>query len=210
MAERSQMAVPKWSSEVVFSFLVFSIFLLGTVVAISNLLFQVEWMASCIWLALITLIVYGGLKDEKSGLEVLGFFARKQFVESILQENGSIEIGYGFQLFGYRFFYNKVPLDKIDTVKWSPGQAPRFWSVCVWYYPDDPAKSLQRQKWSPKPDQDVFCVGPSRLKNDTATFGLAFVDFLRRAGANLVPGADDCTFVQERSSSKKNETQPAI
>jgi len=55
------------------------------------------------------------------------------------------------------------------------------------------------------PGQDLCLVGSSAPKAVTAAFGLALVEFLRQAGANLVAGTDDCHF-ERRTSSSEDKT----
>jgi len=59
------------------------------------------------------------------------------------------------------------------------------WHVCLWYDHQKPAEAKKRMKWSKKPEQDVYIVGPSRRRDDTAAFGHQFVTFLRNAGVTL-------------------------
>jgi hypothetical protein len=76
------------------------------------------------------------------------------------------------------------------------------WHVTLWFDHNDAAESLRR-KALPKPDQEVYVVGPRRRKKITEAFGLSFVEFLRAAGVILVPGEKDNCFV--RSVSVKSE-----
>ena len=96
------------------------------------------------------------------------------------QSDGSIEIRYGFRLFGRRYFFLKVPLDKIESVMWRPGQGGS-WTVLIRC--DD-----ERVKYG------IASIGPSRGVKKTEDLGLAIVDFLRDAGANLVEGEDETTY----------------
>ena len=127
-------------------------------------------------------------------IDSLGFFAFKQFAESVAPDTGSVEVRFGYHLLGRRLYYFTVPLEKIQEVEWSPGQNPELWIVFVWYDHDNPERSLKRRMLR-KPDQDIYCVGPSQCRERTETLGLAFVDFLLRGGARLVR-EDDCTFVR--------------
>ncbi|MHB0960100.1 MAG: hypothetical protein ACYC0X_19805 [Pirellulaceae bacterium] len=212
--ERAEMAIPTSYSEFIFSVALGTIAVLATLMAVLNLFFQVAIIVSCIWLAFIIWSIWTASKDDGGFrrwlINILGVFARKQFVESINHNAGSVEIHLGYQLFGCRLFYFQVPLDQIETVEWGPGQGgPRWWQVCIWYDHHDPKKRLERQKWGfRKPDQDVYCVGPSMRKEKTEAFGLTFVDFLCRAGATLVRGTDDCLFVRAASRTTENNRQP--
>ncbi len=207
MQERSEMPIPKCSYEFIVSTLIGMIVFIATATAALLLFFRVTIIAPCIWLAFVAWRVWATCKYQGSPrkclINFLGFLARKQFVESIPQDTGSVEIRFGYQLFGHRLFYFKVPLDKIETVKWSPGQAPRFWNVCIWF--DHPEKSPSRDNCTTPENMGIYCVGPSRRKKRTEAFGLAFVDFLRRAGATMVRGKDDCTFVWAKVGATEGE-----
>jgi hypothetical protein len=213
-AERSEMAIPRWSLENLFYLVLFTILVLASIVAVLNLVFrwdEVGMIASCLWLAILGFGIWlrckqqGGLREVL--LDCLDLFARRQFVESVPRGDGSVEIRFGFQLFGFRTLRFNVPLDKIETVEWSPGQAPKYWCVFIWFDHDIPELSQKRrqQKWVHKPDQDVYSVGPSRRKKTTAAFGLAFVEFLCRAGATLVRRDGDCTFVRAAGGTGEQE-----
>jgi hypothetical protein len=174
-------------------------------------------ISTCIGLVCIAWIIYaliissteyntenkGGFR--KSFIDFLGLYARKQFVECSPHDSGSIEFRYGYKLFKHRFLYFALPLEKIESVEWSAGQATSMagrdmndWIVFIWFDHDDPEKSLKRQT-SRKPDQDLYCIGPSVSKDIAAVFGQSLVDFLNRAGATFVR-KEFCSFV--RSTSK--------
>ena len=51
-------------------------------------------------------------------------------------------------------------------------------------------------------NRDVHVIGPSRMKALTHALGLAVLDLLRHAGAELTPGGDDHTFVRTRPGEK--------
>jgi hypothetical protein len=215
IAERSELAIPKWSSEFIFGIVLSLIFVLGTILAILNLFFRWEEIgiiAACIWLAITALIIWSIQKNEgsfgKFRIDFLGFYARKQFVESIPQDTGVVEIRFGFQLFGHRLYNFSVSLDKIESVRWVPYYSSNCMFIALNFDIDDPEVSQRRQKIGyRKPDQDVYVVGPSRSKKKTEAFGRAFVDFLRRAGATLVQGEDDHTFVRITSKTQTHEEQ---
>lgn len=197
MASRSEMAIPKGIGEIS-SCLNPTIVVLGTVLAIFNLVFR--WagegiIAAWIWLAIMAAIfcrLYREGAFRNFPIDILGFLAPRQFLESIFQDTGSVEIRYGFQLFGHRFFYFTVPLDKIISVAWGMGQDHR-WTVHIWHEQGFPDATQARQH----PGHKVYTVGPPRKDEKKAeTLGLALVDFLRQAGATLMRGDNDHTFVR--------------
>ena len=107
-------------------------------------------------------------------------------------------------------------MDKVESVDWRAGQASGMtgcdmddWHVALWFDHDDPIKSEKERQWHPKPEQDVYIVGPTRRKKDTASFGMEFVGFLRQAGAALEQGEDDCTFTRTTEGTNRNGETPA-
>ena len=87
-------------------------------------------ITTCIGLVFVALIIYGLIRTgreysegyeggfRKSFIDFLGLYARKQFVECIPQDSGSIEFRYGYKLFKHRFLYFTLPLEKIESVEW--------------------------------------------------------------------------------------------
>lgn len=203
VAERSEIAIPKWSGEVIAAIVFFVIAVIASLVAILNLVFRVDFVFSCIWLAFVALGVRGTCKGQggvrKCLINFLGYLACKQFVESIRHDTGAVEIGFGYQLIGCRLLYLKVPLDKIEYVDWRPGQAPGIWHVFIWFDHDDAERNM-KSKSRRKSDLNIYQVGPSRRKKRTEALGRAFVEFLCRAGATMVQGQDDCSYVRAPSA----------
>jgi hypothetical protein len=202
--ERSIMVVPKLRGEAFILGILTAIAVFFTAMAVYNLIFRVAIIAPCVWLGLLAYLAWGGREYEggyrKLGIDYLGNFARKHFIESVADGAGTVEIRYGYRFFGRTIHYLVVPLDKIRSVKWSPEQIRSFWSVALWYDKDGPEISSPEKKGSKSPAQEVCIVGPSGPKEKTEAFGRAFVDFLRQAGARLEPGGEDCAFVQKMRS----------
>jgi hypothetical protein len=203
--ERSEMAIPWWSGEIVFCAVVYTILGAGTLAALLNLCFRLHMVLACVWLAIMALLIWGTCKNQGGFrmclVNFFGFFSHRQFVESVPRETGSVEIRFGYRLFGRRLFYLTVALGKIESVNWSPGQNPSLWNVFIWFDHDDPQKSLTNQSCGrKKPGQDIYQVGPSRRRKKTEAFGMALVDFLRRAGAAMIQEENNCTFVRAPSA----------
>jgi hypothetical protein len=86
------------------------------------------------------------------------------------------------------------------------GRDMNDWTVFIWFDHHDPARSekKKRRKYR-KPDQKIYCVGPSTRKERTEALGLALVAFLRDAGADLVPAdIPDCFARRERAAEMKS------
>jgi hypothetical protein len=86
------------------------------------------------------------------------------------------------------------------------GRDMKDWSVALWYAHGDSEKSKKHHMLR-KPDQDVYIVGPSRRKEDTATLGIEFVSFLSCVGVLLIPGENDNVYVREATRTKNIQPQ---
>ena len=113
------------------------------------------------------------------------------------------QIQFGFDLFGHRFVQKLIPIESVESVEWSSGQATHMagrdmddWSVFLWFYLDDP-KGKGKERFPAKAGQGLYVVGPSRSKGQTAALGMSFVDFLRASSADLILASDTC-FVRAR------------
>jgi hypothetical protein len=200
-----ELAVPQPVRAVIGAFALTGFILFFVLLAVENLLNWAAVIPSLIWLSLVSAVLFGFCKERGISqvlTEILGAFARKQFARAIPHDGGQSEIQFGYRILGYQRLHLAIPLDKIKSVNWSTGQATHMagrdmndWSVALWYDHDDPARS-EEKKGLRKPDQEVYIVGPTGKKENTAAFGRSFVDYLRESGASLVAGDDDCTFVR--------------
>ena len=205
MTTRLEMPIPRSLGETIFVWVI-TVGVVGfSIQALLNLLsgedVVASWVWSSLWFAVViwqtwqSIIYEGGIR--KFAINYLGGLAGKHFAEIAPFCGQPTEIWFGFQLFRHRLVQQKVSLEKVESVKWNPGQATAMtgrdkkdWQVCLWFKHDGPSKS----KWQ-KPD-DVYIVGPSRRKEATEVLGLAFVDFLCNAGVPLVRGKGDACFVR--------------
>lgn len=175
--------------------------------AIYDLLNSIAFIPSILWLALVGFIIFVLWKEmgpKKVLIEIAGAFAPKQFVWVNPRGDTRKEMHYGYQVFGHRISYWKIPADKITEVYWNTGQASHMagrdmndWHVVIWYEHGDPAKMLKREKYSKNPDQDLYLVGPSGKKENTAAFGRSLLDLLQKSGVLLSQGEDDCHFKRD-------------
>ncbi|MHC4911379.1 MAG: hypothetical protein ACYTE5_00025 [Planctomycetota bacterium] len=204
---RSEMSIPKPTGEVIAAWVFTAFIVCFVTLSVSNLLNRVAILPSILLLLLVAAVVWAGCGEEGMRqflINILGSFASKHFAESISGTKHPTEIRFGFRLLGHRYFYLTIPLDKIETVEWDTGQATDLaghdmndWHITIWFDHDDPSKSQKQQDWHRKPDQDVYIVGPHRRKEDAVAFGRSLLDFLRQAGASLVKGQDECSFVRK-------------
>ena len=131
----------------------------------------------------------GGFRRLRVGF--LSSLTPRHFLECMPTSDGTVEIRYGFRLFGRGHFIIMLPLHGIENVHWRPGQAPLLWHL--WITCNHPELKY-----------GIVQIGPERRVDRTESLGLAVVDFLRRAGANLVEGDDEATY--ERVPSPSGET----
>ena len=202
------MQIPKSRGGVLVTIIV----VLSVCLAVANIFCRVAMIASLIWLAFITMMLWTPVK-KAGGFRIfltdcLGELVGRHFVEAGSLEAPASEIRFGYELFGQRFIRKSIAVDKIESIYWATGQATgrtgrdmNDWSVYLWFDHGDPAKSEMKRKWH-KPDQDIYIVGPPRRKAITEKFGLAFVAFIRAAGAPLVQGETNNQFERCKLTSK--------
>ena len=102
-------------------FVLFFVFL-----AITNLIFRVAIIPSILWLLF---VLYQNWPEYKYYgmrlwlIHLLASFSTKHFAESIQGNDGSSEFRLSYQLLGCRFQYFTIPVNKVNKVNWSAGQA---------------------------------------------------------------------------------------
>lgn len=197
------MPIPKPMGEIIGAVLYTCLVLIISLLSIYNLLrypFVIgSTIASLLWLALI--VWYLTSAFMKAGVQqyltnLYGYYACGHFIESIRQNNLPAKIRFGYRLFGHRFYYLSLPVDRIKRVEWSTGQASSLagkdmndWSVVIWYGHD---ASMERTTVP-----GIYIVGPARRKTDTAAFGQDVIRFLNDAGVMLLAEKDHCTFTRQ-------------
>jgi hypothetical protein len=182
---------------------------LSSACAVSNLIHPpADWRfavaggcASVLWLALIAFVlVLGVWQTGLSGSVVglLGMFSRRHFADARPTDDGTV-IGFGYQLFGRRFYYLREQITSLDV---STGQATAHagrdmndWSVALWYLPE---AGPTHGPWPGGRNDEVYIVGPARGRADAIEWLAEVVAFLRAAGVNLEPGEDDTEFRHRR------------
>jgi hypothetical protein len=200
------LTIPKPWQHIAFAWGVTAFVLFFVLVAIGDLLIGVAWIPSLLWLGFVCFQIYGIYKDEGLRGTIVGFlscFSGSHFADTTNDEAWEKEVRFGFRLLGHRFCCQKIAIQRIETVEWSPGQATGMtgrdvddWSVKVWFDHGDRDRS-ERRKYARKPDQDIYIVGPSRSKGLTFAFGRELLSFLIHAGAVLEQGDNDHTFVRK-------------
>ena len=207
----SELPVLKVKRAVIGAIMLTAFILFFVILAIYNLCSWTAIIPSTIWLLLVGLTLGGFIKTEgskKFATDILGAFSWKEFIRTIRSGNGKTDFQYGFRVFGRWFAYFTVAVEKIETVKWNTGQASHLagrelddWSVVVWYDHDDLAKSQKALSYkSKKPDQDLFIIGMSGAKVETAALGHSVLNLLRESGASFAQGENDCTYVRHSIS----------
>ena len=204
MTEKSipaRIIIPKPRGEVVGAFVLTVFIMVFVALAISSLVQGIALIPSIIWLLIVLAVSIVTLKDEgihEFLVNVLGSFSLSHFAEAVHLESNITHLQFGFRLFGHCFFYQRIPVVKIERVEWRPGQATNLagrdmkdWQLALWFEHENSK-------------QDVYIVGPSRPKEITASFAQEFLAFLERAGVILVQGEDDSAFIQEPASMEQN------
>jgi hypothetical protein len=201
--------IPRHGGAIVGAYALLAFLLFFVSLAIYNLVHGDGIIPSTLWLLLVGAVLFGFYSErgiQKIAIGILGAFACRQFIWATRRVDGCNEIQLGYQIFHRRFIYLSIPVENIERVHWSAGQASHVagrdvddWSVALWYEHGGVETSRRPQKRS-RADQEIYIVGESGRKDEAAAFGRRVVDFLRDAGTPLLPGKDDCTFVRQTSS----------
>jgi len=205
-----EMTIPSSRGETLWTGFLSLIVVVFAILAVLNLANRVAIIPSVIWLLIVSWILWSGWRDaggiRRCFCDWIAIFAGRRFAMSANDDAGQPSVRFGYELFGRRFYERTIPLYRIESVEWSPGQATSMaghdmkdWSVALWYDHGDPEKSKKHHMLR-KPDQDVYIVGPSRPKEDTAALGEDFLSFLRAIGSTLLRGDTDSVYIRELST----------
>lgn len=185
------------SAKGIFGYTVLYAFILFFVaVAVFNVIFSYESLGtlilSVIWIAIV-IMVHLNSYIEEGGIRYYvlnrgGQFARRQFAEVAKDNSGRMIVCFGYVLFSRHFYLLKVRGDGIKTIDWGPGQAASMtgkdmndWHVALWFNPDCAIWNRKTHKLG------IYIIGLHGPKDQTETFGNAFIDFLRNAGMSFGP-----------------------
>ena len=212
MTSSQEMTIPKLRGNVIVLFVINIIVVLSICLAVVNIFNRVAMIASFIWLAFITMILWTPVKKAGSFHRFLtdcnsGALFGRDFTdgESLRFTNFSADERNPLRIRVIRSQIHSIrsylAIDKIESVEWSTGQATGMagrdmndWSVHLWLDRGDPVN---------KPNQRIYTVGPARRRKEiTELFGLSFVTFLRAAGAQLIQGEISNCFVRNETEMK--------
>jgi hypothetical protein len=151
-------------------------------------------IASVLWLALVAFVLAGGVYFAggigPSAIECLGLLSSRPFAD-VSRDGERVVIGFGYELFGRRFYYLRIDREQITSVVMNTGQASSLagrdmddWSVVLWYRVSG---RVARTPPRYRDDEEVYIVGPARARERTAELFGAFVALLRSAGVELHP-----------------------
>ena len=199
-----EMTIPKSRGEILLTGFFSLIVVVFALLAFLNLANHVAIIPSVIWLLFVAWILWSGCREAGSVrmylTDWLAAFAARKFVLFPPETTHQAFIRFGYELFGRRFYQKDIDIERIESVEWSPGQATgmagrdmKDWSVTLWYDHGDPERS-KRHHMLRKPNQDVYIVGPSKRKEDTALLGREFISFLSGIGVHLKQSTEDHIF----------------
>ena len=165
--------------------------------ALYNVFTGVALVASSLWLAFVTLQIWWTYQEDGGFRQFLinrlGGLSGQQIVEVDLANVQPRSLHFGFELHGRCFIQRTIPLDGVQSVKWSTGQATDLagrdmndWHVWLRFNRDEPAKT-EKRRTPRKRDLDLYGIGSPAHKDKTEALGLSVVAFLRDAGIDLIP-----------------------
>jgi len=178
-----------------------------TSLAIYCLYCRVAPIASSLWLVFIATMFWMHLKGGLRALLVdwVGALAGRQFVHSTMADANTSKLTFGFELLGHRFVQLAVMAYQIVSVKWSSVPASGWsgrdrddWTAWLSFDHADPATS-PKTSIVPGAELGLWIIGATTRSEETEAFGLTFVQFLRNAGAKLVPGNSPRKYVRDDS-----------
>ncbi len=212
MGPAQKIAIPKSGFDFAFDFVSTLIIVAVTMFAIKNVINGIALIASGIWIALVTLLIWSGSREHGGPHKflihyIVDLFGR-HYAEVSARTLPSREIQFGSELLGYRFPRHNISIRKIETLEWNTGQATFMagrdmddWQVCLWYDHDGPSKSEEQHSWHRKPGQDSYVVGPSAKLRNTEALGMQLVALIQAAGAALVKVENSTRFIRKQSES---------
>jgi hypothetical protein len=175
-------------------------FAFGTVLASLALLHvaansKLETCLAVVWFVIVAALVVGPVVAEGGvrpwATMILGGFARRKFLDADIQEDGRIDLRYGFEMFNRRLILFQFDARTIARVHWSSGQASELanrdvgdWSVAIWSRRDDGPLARNPHDCRGK---IIRIVGPSQSKANADALGRSVVALLRGVGIELEP-----------------------
>ena len=214
----SELRIPKPRGEIVGAILAALFVGFFAALSVINISRWEGLIGSSLYLLLMAVLIHGLCREAGVArflIDLVGAFAPRHLMWFVLDAGCSGEVCFGYSAFGRLFCFLALPVDRIESVEWTTGQATSIagrdmndWHVIVWYDHRDPARS-ERQRLYPKPDQELYIVGPSRRKDLTTNFGLSVVALLRQAGASLEQSDDECLFVRQKTSPVPDSCVPS-
>ena len=152
-------------------------------------------VASALWLLLVAVVIGVLLYADgprQAMVNLLGQFSRKHFVALLPAGGEHQRIGFGFQIFGLKFYRLLADLGGVAMVDWSSGQGSHFarkdigdWDVAVWVSRDSIRGTGPRGLG--RDAMIVYLVGFCHPRPVVESFGRELVEFLQRAGVDLRP-----------------------
>lgn len=188
---KTELLIPKERREIIAAIvlsLLIAGFMAATVyLAFHNLINFQGIVPSFLWLLLVGVFFFALFTEyplRRLGLNILGLFALKHFLEADSTAAESKTIALGFRFWGRKFYYFKVSPRQIDEVHWSSGQLSskcgkdmNDWQVALWLAPNSSG--------SENALDCIYLLGQAGAKKEVEAFGLSVVKFLRDAGAKV-------------------------
>jgi hypothetical protein len=177
------------------------LFVASCFIAVSNLLNQIEVIASTIFL-IITLIIYYSLVLSDYDyvsikyflIDSFSFYAKREFAVIELKESNPSTVRFGYNFIGFQTFGFSIPIDKIQGVSWNFGQAKSVMSVTgkvfIEFNNNPPLKRRIMEGHMMPTVSNAYLT-----KDEVQKLGLDFVAFLNKGGAQLT---------KDKSENRKN------
>lgn len=193
-----RITIPKPRGEIVYHAVMTMIVIVFFVLAVLNIVNRVALIPSCLWIAIVVMIVWIGIMNAGNLraflVNRLGDLVSQHFATVLQSDTESRVVLFGFKVLGWHFVMKSIFIDRIRTVYWGPGQASAMsgndaddWSLWVGFEHRDPKQREKRREWCLNPDLELYGVGASTPRVEAEKLGLALIALLRSAGAVIAP-----------------------
>jgi len=197
----AEMRIPVCPTQRIVAIILWIVIVTSIPLAILNVYFWasipiISTVASVLWLIVMSIMISHLLRNRQVLIESVAELSHRQFVVAVNSAKGLV-ICFGYYFWGMRFHIVEIPVDTIESLKWSKGQASSMaghdandWTITLWHHP-------QVRRYPSFPGMraaEPYCFGPPRPRQVTEALGHEFRNFLKSVGIQLHPTKNETEF----------------